>query len=418
MFALIDGNSFYCSCERAFDPTLRNKPVVVLSNNDGCVIARTHEAKDLGIKMGEPAHLIRKRAGLESVVWKSSNYVLYGDMSRRMYEVLAERAPQVEPYSIDEMFLDYAGLPGDLAAFSADIRAAVRKIAKIPTCVGIGQTKTLAKLANRVAKADRNGSGVFDLSSAETRARVFPALDLADVWGLGRASIDKLARLGVRKVADFVALDPDQVRELLTVTGQRTHAELRGIRCFPFSLNPQPKKSLAVTRSFGRAVTRWEDMREAVAAYAARAGEKLRSHGLKASAMQVFMHTNRFNNDPSYANQVTLDIEPTADSLALIGTATRAARAMWREGYRYAKAGIVLLDLYQPADMPVGDLFASRDPEKSKALMTALDAVNGRFGRNTVRPGAVAATPAWGMRRGNLSPCYTTREADFLRVHA
>lgn len=418
MFALIDGNSFYCSCERAFDPTLRGKPVVVLSNNDGCVIARTHEAKDLGIKMGEPAHLMRKRAGLESVVWKSSNYVLYGDMSRRMYDVLAERAPQVEPYSIDEMFLDYAGLNRDLAAFSADIRAAVRKIAKIPTCVGIGQTKTLAKLANRVAKADRNGSGVFDLSSAETRARVFPALDLADVWGLGRASIDKLARLGVRSVADFVALEPDQVRELLTVTGQRTHAELRGISCFPFSLNPQPKKSLAVTRSFGRAVTQWEDMREAVAAYAARAGEKLRRHGLKASAMQVFMHTNRFNNDPSYANQVTLDIEPTADSLALIGTATRAARAMWREGYRYAKAGIVLLDLYQPADMPVGDLFASRDPEKSKALMTALDAVNGRFGRNTVRPGAVAATPAWGMRRGNLSPCYTTREADFLRARS
>lgn len=417
MFALIDGNSFYCSCERAFDPTLRDKPVVVLSNNDGCVIARTHEAKDLGIKMGEPAHLIRKRAGLESVVWKSSNYVLYGDMSRRMYEVLADRAPQVEPYSIDEMFLDYAGLAGDLVAFSAGIRAAVRKIAKIPTCVGIGQTKTLAKLANRVAKADRHGSGVFDLSSAETRARVFPTLDLADVWGLGRASIDKLGRLGVKTVADFVALDGDQVRELLTVTGQRTHAELRSIPCFTFSINPQPKKSLAVTRSFGRAVTEWEDMREAVAAYATRAGEKLRRHGLKAAGMQVFMHTNRFNNDPSYANQVSLDIEPTADSLALIGTATRAARALWREGYRYAKAGIVLLDLYQPGDMPVADLFASRDPEKSKALMTALDAVNGRFGRNTVRPGAIAETPAWGMRRGNLSPCYTTRETDFLRAN-
>lgn len=418
MFALIDGNSFYCSCERAFDPTLRNKPVVVLSNNDGCVIARTLEAKDLGIKMGEPYHLARKRAGLESVVWKSSNYVLYGDMSRRMYEVLTDMAPQVEPYSIDEMFLDYAGMTGDLIALSVDIRSAVRRIAKIPTCVGIGPTKTLAKLANRVAKADRHGSGVFDLSSADTRAAVFPDLDLGDVWGLGRASIDKLARLGVKSVADFAALDGDQVRELLTVTGQRTHAELRGIRCFAFSMNPQPKKSLAVTRSFGQAVTSWDAMREAVAAYAVRAGEKLRRHGLQASAMQVFMHTNRFNNDPSYANQVTLDIEPTADSLALIGTATRAARAMWREGYRYAKAGIVLLDLYQPHDLPVADLFATRDPERSRALMTALDAVNGRFGRNTVRPGAVAATPAWGMRRGNLSPCYTTRISDILRIKA
>lgn len=416
MFALIDGNSFYCSCERAFDPALRNKPVVVLSNNDGCIIARTPEAKDLGLKMGEPYHLARKRPGLESVVWKSSNYVLYGDMSRRMYEVLADMAPAVEPYSIDEMFLDYAGLPGDLVAFSADIRSSVRKIAKIPTCVGIGPTKTLAKLANKIAKGDRNGSGVFDLSSGDARRRVFPDIGLSDVWGLGSASIDKLGRLGVRSVADFVALDREQIRELLTVTGQRTHAELRGVRCFAFSMNPQPKKSLAVTRSFGQAVTSWDDMREAVAAYAARAGEKLRRHGLQAAAMQVFMHTNRFNNDPSYANQATVAIEPTADTLALIGTATRAAAAMWREGYRYQKAGIVLLDLYQPGQLPVADLFASRDPDKSKALMAALDAVNGRFGRNTLRPGAVAATPAWGMRRGNLSPCYTTRIADILTV--
>lgn len=418
MFALIDGNSFYCSCERAFDPTLRGKPLVVLSNNDGCIIARTHEAKDLGLKMGEPWHLVKKRPGIESVICKSSNYVLYGDMSRRMYEVLADMAPQVEPYSIDEMFLDLAGLPGDLTAFSADIRSAVRRIAKIPTCVGIGPTKTLAKLANKVAKADRHGSGVFDLSSADVRRAVFPGLDLGEVWGMGRASIDKLGRLGVKSVADFVAMDADQVRELLTVTGQRTHAELRGIKCFPFSINPQPRKSIAVTRSFGQAVTSWEDMREAVAAYATRAGEKLRRHGLKASAMQVFMHTNRFNNDPAYANQATVDIEPTADSLALIGTATRTARAMWRDGYRYQKAGIVLLDLYQPGDLPVADLFATRDPERSKALMTALDAVNGRFGRNTIRPGAVAAAPAWGMRRGNLSPGYTTRIGDLLRVLA
>lgn len=416
MFALIDGNSFYCSCERAFDPTLRGKPVVVLSNNDGCIIARTHEAKDLGLKMGEPWHLVKKRPGLETVICKSSNYVLYGDMSRRMYEVLADMTPAVEPYSIDEMFLDYAGLPGDLAVFSADVRSAVRKIAKIPTCVGIGPTKTLAKLANKIAKADRDGPGVFDLSAPDVRRRVFPALDLGEVWGMGRASIEKLGGLGVRTVADFTALDREQVRDLLTVTGQRTHAELRGTKCFPFSMNPQARKSIAVTRSFGQAVTAWDDMREAVAAYAARAGEKLRRHGLQAAAMQVFMHTNRFNNDPSYANQATVAIEPTADSLALIATATRAAGAMWRDGYRYQKAGIILLDLYQPAGLPVADLFASLDPEKSKALMAALDAVNGRFGRNTLRPGAVAATPSWGMRRGNLSPCYTTREADLLRV--
>jgi DNA polymerase V len=418
MFALIDGNSFYCSCERAFDPRLRTVPVVVLSNNDGCVIARSHEARDLGIKMGEPYHLVRQRPGLGSVVWKSSNYVLYGDMSRRMYEVLAERVARVEPYSIDEMFLDFTDATGDLTALSVDIRAAVRKIAKIPTCVGIGPTKTLAKLANRVAKADRHGPGVFDLSSPETRARLFPSLDLADVWGIGGASLDKLARLGVTSVGHFTALKSDQVRELLTVTGQRTHAELLAIPCFEFSQTPPPKKSIAVTRSFGQAVTSWEGMREAVAAYATRAGEKLRRHGLQASAMQVFMHTNRFNGDPSYSNQVTLALEPTADSLALITSATRAARGLWRDGYRYSKAGIVLLDLYQPGHQTVADLFPSRDPAKSAALMVALDEVNKRYGRNTLRPGAVAASPAWGMRRSNLSPCYTTRASDLMQVIA
>ena len=416
MFALIDGNSFYCSCERAFDPKLRGKPVVVLSNNDGCVIARTHEAKDLGVKMCEPWHLISKKPEFQSVIAKSSNYVLYGDMSRRMYAVLAELVPEVDPYSIDEMFLDFRGLPGDLVRFSSDVRDAVRRIAKIPTCVGIGPTKTLAKLANKIAKADRAGAGVFDLSSQQTRAEIFPTLDLSDVWGIGRASLEKLAGQRVRTVADFVALPQDSVRKTLTVTGQRTHAELRGVSCYPFAVNPPARKSLAVTRSFGRAITEWDDMREAVAAYAARAGEKLRRHGLRAAAMQVFMHTNRFNNDPSYANQSTFGIEATADSLALIQSAVRAAEHMWRDGYRYQKAGIVLLDLYQPTELPVADMFATRDPEKSKSLMAALDAVNARFGQNTLRPGAIRQAPSWGMRRANLSPCYTTRLADLLEV--
>lgn len=416
MFALIDGNSFYCSCERAFDPALKSKPVVVLSNNDGCVIARTNEAKDLGLKMGDPFHLVHKRPELKPVVWKSSNYVLYGDMSRRMYEVLTGLVPLVEPYSIDEMFLDYRGLPGDLVGLSRDIRAAVRRVAKIPTCVGIGPTKTLAKLANKAAKADRDGCGVVDLSCSDQRSRLFPDLPLGEVWGLGPASIDKLAQEGVRSVADFIALPHDGVRKLLTVTGQRTHAELRGIPCFPFSLNPPARKSIAVTRSFGQAVTEWSEMREAVAAYVTRAAEKLRRHGLKAAAMQVFMHTNRFNGDPAYSNQVTFDIEATADSLALVAAATKAARGLWRGGFRYAKAGVLLLDLYRPADLPMADMFATRDPEKSKALMGALDAINGRFGRGAVRPGAVGLSPAWSMRRANLSPCYTTRLDDLMIV--
>lgn len=390
----------------------------MLSNNDGCVIARTNEAKDLGIKMGEPWHLIVKKPELKSVAWKSSNYVLYGDMSRRMFDVLASAVPRVEPYSIDEMFLDYEGLPVDLVALSTELRARVRRIAKIPTCIGIGPTKTIAKLANKAAKADRNGSGVVDFSSVEARETAYLSIPIGDVWGMGRASVGKLNKLGVDNVAAFVALDHEFVREMLTVTGQRTHAELRGISCMAFSDAPQSRKSIACTRSFGRSVTSWPEMREAVTAYATRAAEKLRRFGLKAGAMQVFMRTNEHNGDPWYSNQATFEVEPTADSLALISSATRAAHGLWREGFRYAKAGIVLVDLYKLDELPVADLFASRDPERSKALMGALDAINGRFGRETVRPGGLTGKGGWSMRRGNLSPCYTTRIDDILSVKA
>lgn len=417
MFALIDGNSFYCSCERAFDPKLRDKPVVVLSNNDGCVIARTTEAKDLGLKMGEPWHLASKRPELKTVVAKSSNYVLYGDMSRRVFDVLSDMVPRVEPYSIDEMFLDYANLPLDLVELSQAVRAKVLKVAKIPTCVGMGPTKTIAKLANKLAKADRTGCGILDLSSPDVRASIYQKADISDVWGVGRASATKLSNLGVQTLAEFVALDPDLVRDMLTVTGQRTHAELRGISCMPFSEAPQSRKSIACTRSFGRAITDFEEMREAVATYASRAAEKLRRFNLKAGAMQVFMRTNEFNSDPKYSNSVTFEVEPTADSFALVGAATRAARSLWRDGFRYFKAGIVLVDLYQPAELPVTDLFASRDPVKSKALMTALDAINARHGRETVRPGGLAKqSGGWAMKRANLSPAYTTRVSDILLV--
>jgi DNA polymerase V len=419
MFALIDGNSFYCSCERAFDPRLRDKPVVVLSNNDGCVIARTNEAKDLGLKMGEPWHLASKRPELRAVVAKSSNYVLYGDMSRRVFDVLSDLVPRVEPYSIDEMFLDYHGLPGDLLALSARLRSKVLKVAKIPTCVGIGPTKTIAKLANKLAKADRSGSGVLDLSSAAARSAVYPAADISDVWGLGRASTAKLAKLGVKSLADFVMLDPELVRDMLTVTGQRTHAELRGISGISFTDAPPSRKTIACTRSFGRPITEFEEMREAVATYAARAAEKTRRFGMKAGAMQVFMRTNEFNNDPKYSNSVTFEIETTADSFALVGAATSAARGIWRHGYRYFKAGVILLDLSHPKDLPVADLFASRDPVKSKALMSALDSINSRHGRDMVRPGGLKRGAAgWSMRRENLSPCYTTRIEDIPLLRA
>jgi len=417
-FALIDGNSFYCSCERAFNPRLAGKPLVVLSNNDGCVIARSNEAKDLGLKMGDPWHIVEKRPEYRDVLWQSSNYVLYGDMSRRMFDVLCGHVPRVEPYSIDEMFLDLDGVDVDPVAFGAEVRAAVRKAAKIPTCVGIGPTKTIAKLANKLAKADRTGSGVLDLSDPEQRNHIYPTVSLSDVWGLGSASIGKLANLDAHTVADFIALPPDVVRDVLTVTGLRTHAELRGVSCHVFGALPAARTSIASTRSFGEAVIQWNDMREAVATYASRAAEKLRRYGLKAGAMQVFIRTNEFNADPKYSNQATIELEPTADTRDLIVAATRAAAGLWRGGYRYFKAGVILIDLYKPQELPVSNLFPSRDPARSKSLMTAMDAINGRFGRETVNAGGLVSRQRWAMKRRNLSPCYTTRLADLLEVQA
>lgn len=415
MFALIDGNSFYCSCERAFDPRLRGKPVVVLSNNDGCIIARTQEAKDLGLKMGEPWHIASKRPGLKSVVWMSSNYALYGDMSRRMYEVLVERARAVEPYSIDEMFMDFAGI-ADMAALAADIRDHVRRVAKIPTCVGIGPTKTVAKLANKVAKSYRTGVGICDFSTSEARLAAYPTIDISDAWGIGQASAAKLRKRGVNTVADFLAVPKEEIRGLMTVVGARTHAELTGISCIPFSEAPATRKSLAVTRSFGRAVTDWWEMEQAIASYATRAGEKLRRHGLIASAMQVFVRTNEFNKDPKYANQSTFGIEPTMDTLMLIKDALRAGRRLWRPGYRYAKAGIVLIDLV-PAKKVPETLFPSIDPERSARLMGAMDKINERYGRRTLVPGRAGLAQRWTMRRQRLSPRYTTDVDDILEAY-
>jgi len=272
VFALVDCNNFYASCERLFNPKLEKKPLIVLSNNDGCIIARTQEAKDLGLKMGEPYHIATKRPGLKSVVWMSSNYALYGDMSRRMYELLVERAPAVEPYSIDEMFMDFAGI-SDMAGLAADIRAYVRKVAKIPTCVGIGPTKTIAKLANKVAKSYRTGSGICDFSTEDARRLAYPSIDISDVWGVGPASATKLRKRGVSTVADFLAIPQEEVRGLMTVVGARTHAELNGISCIPFSETPSTRKSLAVTRSFGQSITTWTEMEQAIASYATRGRE-------------------------------------------------------------------------------------------------------------------------------------------------
>lgn len=412
MFGLIDGNNFYVSCERAFDPTLIGRPVIVLSNNDGCAIARSAEAKALGIKMGEVWHLSRRKPEYRNVIAKSSNYALYGDMSRRVFEVLSDHFARVEPYSIDEMFLD-------LTAFAREdycrrVRDRVRRITKIPTCIGIGPTKTLAKLANKHAKT---ATGVSDFSDLEVRREAFASMPISEIWGVGRAHQTRLNDLGVVTVGQFAALPSASVRKLMTVTGQRTHAELNGLSCLPLTLAPQQRQTVAVTRMFGRLVETWAEMREALAAHASRAAEKCRHHGLVAQGMQVFFHTHPHNGDPWHHGQRSFEIEPTADSLALIGQAVAAGRSMWRPETRYAKCGVILLDLQLAAEAP-RDLLPTGDPERSEKLMLALDAVNGRFGRGTLRPGGVGKVTPWSTRTNHRSPRYTTRLSDLMEVQA
>lgn len=419
LFALVDCNNFYVSCECVFQPKLEGRPVLVLSNNDGCAVARSAEAKALGIKMGTPAFQIKDLIRREKIVLCSSNYTLYGDMSARVDAALQTFAPRVENYSIDESFLGLADLPAgaDVIALGRQMRATVRRWTGIPVCVGIGTTKTLAKLANHLAKVHPGFAGVADLRRPDVQAFLAQTA-VREVWGIGPAYVERLAGLGVRTVAELAGLTPTVAREALTVVGQRTVLELNGISCIPLELAPPPKKVTAVTRSFGKPVTTFPGMQEAVSFYAARAGEKLRRAGQAAGHLTVFMHTNRFNDDPrrSASGAIRL-LDPTNDSRALIAAALDVARAIWRDGYRYSKAGIICNDL-SATGAGQGSLFAPAGRTADPRLMAAMDSLNKRMGRGTVFPAATGIRRSWAIRAEHHSPHYTTRWADLPLARA
>jgi DNA polymerase V len=417
IYALCDANNFYCSCERVFNPKLRGVPVVVLSNNDGCCIARSQEAKDLGIKMGDPWFKIEKWAVGKGVRAYSSNYVLYGDMSRRLYEILQRFSPRVEPYSIDEMFLDLNGFDIDLVQYGREVRSTVLAETDIPTCVGIGDTKTKAKLANFVAKKRPEFGGVCDLRDPAICEGLYPTIPLDEVWGIGRASAAKLQKLGLETVADLARYDITQGRNLLTVTGARVIMELQGTSCLPLTMMAPQRKGLAVTRTFGEAMPEWDGLAEAVATFATRAGEKLRQHGLLACVMTVFIQTNRFVPGEYYGNQATFGIEPTQDSLCLVRDALRGVRSIFRRGYRYWKAGVMLNELIDATTAPA-QMFPTRDPLKSASLMAAMDGINARFGRGMLRPAVSGIDRKWTAKAEKLSPRYTTCADEFVCVRA
>ncbi|WP_203310311.1 Y-family DNA polymerase [Sphingomonas beigongshangi] len=417
--ALIDCNNYYVSCERAFDASLVGAPVIVLSNNDGCAIARSAEAKALGIKMGDPIHHLRDLVRRHHIRVLSSNYTLYGDMQRRVLAACEAFARDFEIYSIDETFLDLAGFEDrDLVAHAHKMRDQVRRWTTIPTCVGIAETKTLAKLANAAAKKNPSFDGVADLRDERLRHEVMQAFPVEDVWGIGGATARKLNDLGITTAGMLRDMPMKQARAVGTVVLERLVAELRGVPSAAVEMVEPQRKGMAVTRSFGTPVTTFDLMMGALSQYAMRAGEKLRQHGLVAARLTIFFHTNRHKPErPQYAGSRTVTLHPmTNDSLELIAAARRGAERAWRDGYAYTKAGVMLDDLFA-ADRRPRTLFEG-DTARRDRLMSALDEINGKFGKWTAVTASQGFKREWKLRSAMRSPAWTTRLAEVPTVKA
>jgi DNA polymerase V len=417
--ALIDMNNFYVSCERVFRPDLEGRPVIVLSNNDGCAIARSQEAKDLGIKMGDPWFQIRDKFRKVGGTAFSSNYALYGDMSARIGEILSLFSPEIENYSIDESFVSFDTARSEShLPLAREMAATVRQWVGIPCCVGIGPTKTLAKLANFTAKKKLlDSSGIADLMDGDRRAHVLSIVPVAEIWGVGRASAVKLAALGIETAADLLRCDRRLVRNTLTVVGERIAAELAGEPCGDLELEAPPQQGCAVTRSFGRPICEWGEMEEALAVYAVRAAEKLRRQDRAAAVMQVFMLTNRFNGDRPYSNAATARLpEATADSCDLAAMARWLGRSIWRQGFRFAKAGVVLTELVGASTVQRSFLVDPARRAQSGPLMATIDEINRRMGAGTLILASTGIRRTWKTQESMRTPRYTTRWDELVRV--
>ncbi len=426
MYALVDGNNFYVSCERVFRPSLVGLPVVVLSNNDGCAIARSNEAKTLGIAMGAPWFKIKHFTGSAGLVALSANFALYGDLSDRMMSLAAGLGPHQEVYSIDESFIDMTGVRGNLVERSHKIRDRILQWVGIPCGIGIGQTKTLAKLANHIAKTAERKPGSYPayhaqvcdlstLSKAELEA-VLDATGVNEVWGVGRRITEQLKHSGIHTVLDLVRLDLALVRSRWSVVLERTVHELQGMPCIGLDDEPVPKKEIASTRSFGHVVTELCDLNEAVTEFASRAAQKVRKQGSVVGQVLVFIRTSPFRKEAQYSRSITVPLRrPSADTGVIVNAALMGLRAIYRPGFNYAKAGVMLLDL-QPGSVQQGELDLQNDNAADKGrLMTAMDELNLRYGRGMVvlaSAGLAGERRVWSMKQERRTPGYTTCWAD------
>lgn len=414
-FALVDVNNFYVSCERVFKPALEHTPMVVLSNNDGCAVARSHEVKALGVKMGTPWFKMKDLAREQGIVAFSSNYALYGDMSNRVVQILRDYSPDTEVYSIDESFLRIeavAHLYGGALAMGQRMRHRIKQWTGLPVCVGVGPTKTLAKFANHLAKKNPEFEGVCDLHVIPRieRLRWMSGIEVGEVWGVGGRIARRLEAMGIQSVLELRNASPKEMRRHFGVVMERTCNELRGISCLALEDIAQPKQQIMSSRSFGSPVETIEELRESIASYLARAAEKLRQQQSVCAAVYVFIQTNRFNRDEQYHASMTVALqEPSDDTLTITAAALSGLEKMYRSGFRYKKAGVMLTLLSDKHACQRSIFDNDARTQRSNKLMEALDMINRDYGHGTVRSGASGFSQRWAMRRENRSPRYTTR---------
>lgn len=411
-FALVDCNNFYASCEKLFRPDLAHTPVVVLSNNDGCVVARSKEAKKLGIKMGVPQFQVRELMQKHGVLAFSSNYALYADMSQRVMSTLESLAPRVEVYSIDEAFLDLTGVDHcqDLTAFGSQVRHVIQKWTGIMVCVGIAPSKTLAKLANHAAKTWHKTGGVVDLTSTERQRKLLALLPVHEVWGIGGKLTKRLQQLGIDTALQLADADPKFMRQHFSVVVERTVRELNGESCIDLEEVAPTKKQIISSRAFGERITEKQQMQEAISEYISRACSKLRKEQQQAKHLTVFLRTSPFSEkDAPYSASKSIELQaPSSDTRVFLAEATKLLNGLWLNGYRYAKAGVMLADFYDPGVYQLG-LFDEplMQKESDQKLMQLMDNLNTKFGK-TIWFASQGVKQEWSMKRELLSPAYTT----------
>ena len=411
--ALIDCNNFYVSCERVFQPKLEGKPVLVLSNNDGCVVSRSNEVKALGLKMGEPWFKLEKLAKQHGIIAFSSNYTLYDDLSTRVMSILSTFSPRQEIYSIDECFLDLDGFdPQSLMTYGQTMRQTIMRNVGIPVCVGIADTKTLAKLANHCAKkgfAGEDGVCDFGLLDESQRSALFSNIPVGDVWGVGRRISEGLLAMRIKTIGDLRTTNLKRIRSQFSVVLERTVQELNGISCIQLEEIGKPRQQIIVSRSFGTMITGLDDLSESIAYFTTRAAEKLRRDGSVATSISVYIHTNPFREDaPQYNGSTIVQFQPSDDTMELISAALKGLKEIYRSGFHYKKSGVLLMGLQRKGSVQA-TLFDDTDKQaKSVNMMRTLDAINKKMGKGSVTLAASGINHRWAMRRERQSPNYTT----------